>query len=85
MKMSASDFWKDAELAREVSGRQAEMAREVEAWDGLAKEVSDLLEIAREADKVGEDGGLRLEIETERCGAASCRISSTACSWAELA
>ncbi|OGL73536.1 peptide chain release factor 2 [Candidatus Uhrbacteria bacterium RIFCSPHIGHO2_12_FULL_57_11] len=62
--MSASDFWKDAELAREVSGRQAEMAREVEAWDGLAKEVSDLLEIAREADKVGEDGGLRLEIET---------------------
>lgn len=68
-EMNAPDFWKDAERARKVSERQAELTKEATSWESIAKEVGDLLEIAREAEESGEDGGLRIEIEAGILGA----------------
>lgn len=70
LAMQAPDFWADQAQAREVSSRHEAMQRELESWQGLAREAADLLELAK-ADQNDQTVNLRTEL-----AAAYERLSS---------
>ncbi|MBU1126424.1 MAG: peptide chain release factor 2 [Patescibacteria group bacterium] len=57
-KMSATDFWKNQDEAKQVSQESAEIKSELEAWKNLRNEIKDLLEIISLAEKEGNEGVL---------------------------
>ena len=54
-EMGASDFWSDAENARKVSKKAADLRGEVDKWEGFLKEISDLKEMTELAQSEGEE------------------------------
>lgn len=59
---SAPDFWANQDKAKLVSQQLAQLRQELETWEGLKKETSDLLEIAR-LDQADQEVSLREETE----------------------
>lgn len=58
--MAVSDFWSDAERAKKVSKKAAELREELEIWENLKKDLGEL------SDLVGlDDENLRQEIENK--------------------
>ncbi len=56
------EFWKDPEKAKTVSQKLNDFKEEIAVWDGLKKEVGDILELAR-LDEKDQTVNLREEIE----------------------
>lgn len=53
--MNAPAFWQDAERARVTTQKHAELSKELAAWDGLEKDVSDAIAVAEEGDAAFKD------------------------------
>ena len=60
--MSGSDFWKDQNEARRVSGNVASIKKEVDSWAVLAEDIEGALLMAKE-DAADKNVSLRLELE----------------------
>lgn len=54
-QMQQSDFWSDPEKARKVSKEHDDIAKEIEQWETLKKQIEDLLAFAPELEGHEED------------------------------
>lgn len=53
-QISAPDFWQDNLKAQEVVKRESKLRAQLEPWQDLQKEVSDIIELASDASLAGE-------------------------------
>ena len=61
-EMQESDFWSDAENAKKVGKRHDELKNEVETWQGMKKEVEELLGVCQDLES-HPDEGLKEEVK----------------------
>ncbi len=61
-KMSNSDFWKNQEEAKKISGEHAEAKKKIDKWEQIEKDIKDTLSVAK-ADLKDKEVNLRKEIE----------------------
>lgn len=62
VEMADPDFWKDQEKAARVSKKHTELSEELGTWDGIQKEVAELISLC-EMPEAEHDLDLRTEIE----------------------
>lgn len=62
LEMGKSDFWQDRERAVAVSKRAEDMEKEINKWENLKKEITELEELVAVAAKEGD-----ISIEEEAC------------------
>jgi peptide chain release factor 2 len=58
IETSAPDFWSDQERARTESQKLSDLKKDVDAWDGIRKDVEDAMELAKIADDEHDESTL---------------------------
>ncbi len=62
-KMTEPDFWDDPDSASEISQKASHLSKSIEAWEGIASEVDELLELLPEISSEKDPQGAK-EYET---------------------
>ena len=62
-EMSQPEFWQEPDRARSISQRAENLNKQIKAWDGIGKEVDDLIVLAQSAGS--DDLALEEEIKSE--------------------
>lgn len=63
-EMNQPDFWRDQNRARFISQKSAELNREIEAWESIAKDIESLFALAKE-DEENHDVDLNKELTVQ--------------------
>lgn len=62
--MSQKDFWQEPKKAKEISQRTSDLKMEIDLWQKMKKQITDLLELAQ-TDQKDKSINLREEVEDE--------------------
>ena len=58
IETSAPDFWSDQERARTESQKLSDLKKDVDAWDGIRKDVEDAVDLVKIADEEKDEATL---------------------------